>query len=116
MRPAARVARRTLLAVLPLAACSTWRVRPTPAAEAAPGASLVRVTLVGGRPVVLARARVAGDSLVGEEGTPPQRRAVALREVVRVEGREFSPARTLGVGWLALNAVAGVLLLVYLAG
>jgi hypothetical protein len=105
MRPAARVARRTLLAVLPLAACSTWRVRPTPAAEAAPAASLVWVTLVGGRPVVLARARVAGDSLV---------RAVALRDVARVEGREFSPARTLGVGWLALNAVAGVLLLVYL--
>ena len=65
--------------------------------------------------VQIARARVAGDSLIGEEGVPPQRRAFALREVTRVEGRRVSPLRTLGLGWLALNAAAGVLLLVFLA-
>ena len=116
MRPA-HVARLALVLALPLAGCATWHQHPTPTPGAAPSlATPARVTLADGRTAVLARARVAGDSLIGEEGVPPQRRAFALREVTRVEGRRVSPLRTLGLGWLALNAAAGVLLLVYLAG
>jgi hypothetical protein len=74
----------------------------------------VRVTLADGRALVLARAAVAGDSLVGEEGSPPKRRAVALREVTRVDARRISAVRTLGLGWLVLNALAGVAALAWL--
>jgi hypothetical protein len=113
MRPA-HVAR--LVLALPLAGCATWHQHPTLAPGAAASlATPARVTLADGRTAVLARARVAGDSIIGEEGDPPQRRSFALREVARVEGRRVSLVRTLGLGWLALNAAAGVLLLVFLA-
>ena len=115
----ARVPRRTgcvLVFTSMLAGCATWRPQPTLTPSAGSVATPARVTLTDGRTAVLRRATVVSDSVIGEEGNPAQRRAFALRDVARVEGRQVSLLRTLGLGRLVLTAAAGVLLLVYLAG
>lgn len=121
-RPARTLLARTLVAraalVLAAAGCRTWQplpVGPEGAAGAVPP-GLVRVTLVDGRVVAMADARVLGDSLVGrapeasagEEAAA--RRAVALREIRRVDRRRVEVLRTVGLvfsaAYIALNIAA----------
>ena len=102
--------RRVAFALASLAwisACSSWHRRDI-SAGVAPVISSdrpVRVTLVGGSVIVLLNPRVAGDSLIGEVGNQPQRMALALRDVSRIEDRRTSVART---GALTAGVTAGV--------
>lgn len=99
-----------------LAGCSTWRPQSLPAADAAALPPGSRVTLADGRVLVLDRAVVRGDSVVWSDGAPATRRAVAARDVVRVERRAVSAPRTLGAVWLGLNAAMLVVALALYAG
>ena len=103
---------RPLLPLLCLPSCHSWQRRDvaqlqvTPAA-AISGAHPVRVTHAGGSQIVLNRAEVVGDSVVGEVGTRPRRAAVAVADVRRVEERRVSgPRTTLLIAGIALGVVA----------
>jgi hypothetical protein len=99
-----------LLVAFPLAGCQSWRrtsVAPG-AVTALTGDHPVRVTRTDRSTFVLDRARVVGDSIVGETGRPAARVAVPISDVASVEERRVSAGRTLG-------AVAGGVGLVYAA-
>lgn len=107
------MARSGLLAVLILSVvqgCSSWTQQPL-TAGVAPVVSTerpVRVTRANGSMMVLTHPYLAGDSLVGEVGDPPQRAALPLRDIQRVEERRGSAGRTAGV----VGAGAGVVVIV----
>jgi hypothetical protein len=108
-----RAASRTsLLLVLALAACRTWRAAPLPVAGAPDRAvrGHLRATRADGSRVELARARVARDTLRGEprragdDGARPPV-AVPLDSLRRLETRRVSVARTLGLYFGVMGAV-----------
>jgi hypothetical protein len=97
-----------LAAALALAACSSWQGQPLP--EPAPGhvSYALRVQRSDGATVVLDRAAVTDDSVIGTAPRTHQRVAVARRDVRSVQGRHTN--------FLATTALtAGVTVLVVLA-
>lgn len=113
--PLRSVLRRAAAAALLLAsvpACSTTRTLAPPRPGAAPTGS-VDVVLTDGRRLQLTGVTSTADSLVGETGRPPGRRAVALRDVARVERRAISAGRTAALAAaIALGvAVVGAVIL-----
>ena len=94
-----------VLATLTFAACSSWHPATAPtAADSTTFVHDVRITRTDHSVLLLDRAQVVGDSLVGAAGGA--RVAVALRDIERVEERRPSPIRTTG---LVLGIVAGTL-------
>jgi hypothetical protein len=77
----------------------------------------VRITRTDGTSATLRQAAVSGDSLVGyADGDPPQRTAIALRDVARVDERRVDADRTGlavigGIVGLGVAALVGLLLL-----
>ena len=110
---------RPLLLLLYLPGCHSWQrrdvaqLRPDQA-PASSGSHPVRVTHAGGSKIVLNRAEVVGDSVVGEVGKRSERAAVAVADVRRLEERRVSGPRTallvagVAVGALALLIAAAV--------
>ena len=79
--------------------CTSWKQRPL-TAGVTPAFSTerpVRITRSDRSEIVLEHPRIEGDSLIGDVGNPPQRVAVALRDVQRIEDRSVSLARTGGL-------------------
>lgn len=106
------------VALLHLFSCTAWVIREGPPAStlAATGDG-VRVTTTDGRRFELARARVEGDSLVGERrarsgpgAVTDPRVALALDEVASVETREDSGRRTA----LLVGGILGGAILLFL--
>lgn len=94
-----------------LPGCHAWKRRDLPAGPAPAAVSdgrPVRVTRADGAVLVLHGARVAGDSLVGEAGTPPRRTAVALADVRTAEERRLSRGRTAALVVVTVGAVAAI--------
>jgi hypothetical protein len=99
------------IVVAGLAACTSWQVRPSPLRDLIvrqhPGR--VRLTVVGRDQVTLDEPVVQGDSLVGHVTQFPfftERAAFALRDIRRIEIREFDAGRTLALGGaVALAAI-----------
>jgi hypothetical protein len=90
---------RSLLLLLCLPGCHTWQRRDVAqlqpaAAPTISGSHPVRVTHAGGSKLVLNRAEVVGDSVVGEVGKRSERAAVAVADVRRLEERRVSGPRT----------------------
>lgn len=105
--------RRALL-VLPFAlalsagACHSWNAQTSPAPDvvaARNGRGTLRVTRRDQSVIVLTNAQVVGDSIVGTAGSPPQRAAVAVSDVERVDTRSVNAWKTGGL-------VVGTLLVV----
>ncbi|HEU4558253.1 MAG TPA: hypothetical protein VFS20_10400 [Longimicrobium sp.] len=97
--------RRALL-VLPFAlalsasACHSWHAQTGPAPEvvaAQDGRRTLRVTRRDQSVMVLANAQVVGDSIVGTTGSPPQRAAVAVADVQRIDRRGVNAFKTGGL-------------------
>ena len=116
MRPHVRP---LLLLLLCLPGCHSWQRRDVAQLHAAPtptisGSQPVRVTHAGGSRIVLNRAEVVGDSVVGEVGTRPHRAAVAVADVRRLEERHVSVPRTallvVGVAFAVFASVVTVAL------
>ncbi len=98
MRPLAFVLGAAVL--LSSVGCHYWQPEPTFPQRPAKHAEDVRVTLYDGTRFFLERATVEGDTLVGRAAQPdgtPGRRAVALSEIRKVEGRWLHPGRTGGL-------------------
>jgi hypothetical protein len=68
---------------------STWKQRPlaTNGALVISPEGPIRVTRRDGSVIVLQRPRVVGDSLTGDVGLPPERMALLLRDVQRIDER-----------------------------
>jgi hypothetical protein len=102
------------------AGCRSWQ--PSPIERVSPAtlanAKAVRVTRLDGSTLEIAGPQLAGDSLVGSVGSPPQRAAVALRDVQRLEERRVDAGRTGGLTaaiLLGALAVVGIIAAVALA-
>jgi len=113
--------RRTRLSIaaavcmLATGACHSWRTQPGPAPEAIGrlnGTGTVRVTRRDLSVLVISNPTVVGDSTVGSIGNPPQRAAVAVADVQRIDARRVSAAKT---GGLAVGTVVLVSALVIAA-
>ena len=91
---------RLLPLLLCVAGCHTWQhrdvanLRPAPAPIVFSGSYPVRVTRPDGSKIVLKRAEVVGDSVVGEVERRPRRAAMAVADVHRLEERHVSVPRT----------------------
>lgn len=106
------MSRRPRRFVLPIVflmvgSCYGYARRPTPApTPARRELGTVRLTLEDGGQLDLTAAFVQGDSVVGmTRQAPPQRQAVAVRQVARLESYGFRWART---GGLAIGIYVGV--------
>ena len=94
------------------AACQSWHPQTTPApqvVEQMNGRGTVRVFRRDQSVMVLSQPQVVGDSIVGTTGDPPQRAAVAVADVQRIDTRRVSATKTggLAVGTIVLvTAVA----------
>ena len=109
--------RRRSLAILPFAialsagACHGWNAQTSPAPEvvaAQNGRGTVRVIRHDQSTMVLANPQVVGDSIVGTAGDPPQRTAVALADVQRVDTRRVNAWKTGGLVFGTLLVVSAV--------
>lgn len=101
------------LLLLSAAACHSWRPQTTPApqvVEQMNGRGTVRIVRNDQSVMVLSEPRVEGDSIVGTTGTPPQRAAVAVADVQRIDTRRVSATKTggLAVGTIVLVSVIAV--------
>jgi len=99
--------------LLSTAACHSWRPQTTPApqvVEQMNGRGTVRILRRDQSVMVLSEPRVEGDSIVGTVGTPPQRAAVAVADVQRIDTRRVSATRTggLAVGTIVLVSVVAI--------
>jgi hypothetical protein len=116
-----------------VAGCRTWRpagpagvrspssdgMARAVAAASGPDAGPVRLITRSGEAVVLLAPSVERDSVVGAEARSGGRRAVALRDVGRVDGWRVSARRTLvavAVGALAAAATVYAALTAWTAG
>jgi hypothetical protein len=112
--PAVRQAIALLCLVSYLPACTGWHslaaTQPVPQTERDQS---FRVTLQDGTRLELRKARVRGDSLVGESGSKPVRTALALEQIKRIEDRRVDAGLTMsaifaGLG-LAVVVAAGTI-------
>jgi len=95
------------------AGCTSWHAQSSPAPEVVArmnGGGAVRLQRHDHSWLVLRGPRVEGDSIVGMAGSPPERTAVAVANVERIDARGMSATKTGGL------AVATVLLLIAVAG
>ena len=71
---------------------SIWKQLPlsTGVAPAISSERPVRVTRIDHSEIVLEHPRIVGDSLIGDVGNPPERMALLLRDVQRVDERSES--------------------------
>jgi len=114
-----RPALAAILFALSTAACHSWRPQATPtpqSIEQMNGRSTVRILRRDRSLLVLAGPRVAGDSIVGTAGTPPQRAAVAMADVERIETRKVSAGKTAGLVAGIYGVAALVVVLAAVAG
>ena len=101
-----------LLVVALLVSCHSWRVsdRPMPRALSEDDPEEVRVTLSDGSVTTFLGPRLEGDSLVGRTWKGGPERTVALADVVQVEVRKLSIAKTslltVGLGFTTLLVAA----------
>ena len=111
--------RMLLIASVLLQGCTSWRTVPS-STGVAPVLSTerpVRVSLSDGTVIVLESPRIAGDSLIGNLGNPPERLAVAMADVTALDERKVSVGRSaaaVGVGVGALTVLFGILILAVL--
>jgi hypothetical protein len=70
----------------------------------------VRVTRLDGTVIMLADPRVVGDSLIGNVGNPPERTALLLRDVRRLEERSVAGTASRSLAKTALQAAGAVVL------
>jgi hypothetical protein len=87
------------------AGCTSWHAQSSPAPEVVArmnGGGAVRVQRHDHSWVVLRGPRVEGDSIVGMAGSPPERTAVAVADVQRIDTRGVSATKT---GGLAVGAI-----------
>jgi hypothetical protein len=90
----------SLFLLLSLLGCHTWQgrdvanLRPAPAPIVFSGLYPVRVTRPDGSKIVIKRAEVVGDSIVGEVGTRPRGAVVAVSDVRHLEEQRTSSTRT----------------------
>ncbi len=102
------VALFALLAVLVLLqGCTSWQRRPfSPRETAAIRADRpVRVLQSNGTMVTLERSHVVGDSMIGDIERTDIRYAVALGDISRLEHKQISLGRTVGLPLVWLGAV-----------
>jgi len=120
VRPARRAGRsaRWLAAACVLASgCQSWHTQNVPvpqAIEARYSAGAVRITRRDQGVFEMRNPVLVGDSIIGLVGEPPQRHAIAVADVARVDARKVSATRTAGlvVGtYLVVVAVAVVAVL-----
>lgn len=113
----------SMLLVIHLGACATWRPSPVPPRQLIEQEqpSSVRVTLASGEVVTLEDPRMTGDSIAGLIGggfvndvyTDAELvAAVASRDVASMELRGFSAGRTFAAVALGAAAVVGVAILI----
>ena len=97
--------RMLLIASVLLQGCTSWRTVPS-STGVAPVLSTerpVRVSLSDGTVIVLESPRIAGDSLIGNLGNPPERLAVAMADVEGLAERNVSVGRSaaaVGGAWV----------------
>lgn len=97
-----------------VAGCTSWHTQSSPAPEVVTrlnGGGAVRVQRHDHSWVVLRAPRMEGDSIVGLAGSPPERTAVAVADVERIDARGVSAAKTGGLAAgtiLLLIAVLGI--------
>lgn len=102
------------LLVLSAGACTSWRTQPGPAPEAIGrlnGSGTVRVTRRDMSVLVMSAPMVVGDSIVGiASSEPPQRAAVAIADVQRIDAKRVSATKTggLAVGTVLIVSVVAV--------
>lgn len=96
-----------LALVAAVSACTGWHTERGPRIVPLNVAGTVRVTRHDGGIVMIDHARVVGDSIVGDYGSPGMHVAVATADVSRVDTRRVSAART---GGLTLGVVIVVAL------
>jgi len=109
---------RTLAAAALLAlsagACTSWRTQPGPAPEAIGrlnGSGTVRVTRLDRSVLVMSAPLVVGDSIVGiASNGQPQRVAVAIADVQRIDAKRVSATKTggLAIGTVLIVSVVAV--------
>jgi hypothetical protein len=120
MHPRLVVSAIVLLAAA-VSGCYRW-TRPAPPAPSTLGARTgqVRVTLTDGGQVLLYRARVQGDSLLGDTslvwGDLAPRAAIPLADIRALSIRQFSVGRTTLVAVSIPVAVVGMALLGWALG
>jgi hypothetical protein len=100
-----------VIALAGVTACTTWSRQSAPPAQVVsqhPGA-LVRVTRTDHSVITLRNASVVNDSLVGTTDDKARLRvAMPVADVVSVDTREVSAARTAGLGIGAVGVVLAV--------
>ncbi|HEU4560066.1 MAG TPA: hypothetical protein VFS20_19605 [Longimicrobium sp.] len=102
-----RTARRSILALcclLALGACRTWEDHSAPTPTAGRTLRAVRLTLVDGSEVVLKRAAISGDSIVGTAPQTKVQTAIALASVRKSEIRRIDPSSTFWTVFLGVVA------------
>jgi hypothetical protein len=111
----AKLARPIAAALLAVGgACSTWHGQrgPAPQVVAAHGGSRLRIVRQDQSVVELVEARVAGDSIVGLDGSSLRRVAVATSDVLWIGTRRVDLAHTAA---LAVGVVAALAVVAYFA-
>jgi len=102
------------LLVLSAGACTSWRTQPGPAPEAIGrlnGSGTVRLTRRDMSVMVMSAPLVVGDSIVGiSSSEPPQRVAVAIADVQRIDAKRVSATKTggLAIGTVLIVSVVAV--------
>jgi hypothetical protein len=102
-RPCFRALAASIALLIPLEGCHTWRIEQLQPEQAASPPRTMRVTLKNGEQQVLQDAVLKGDSLVGRYAgyqgfgythAPPERRALATRDIAWMEVTQPSGSRT----------------------
>jgi hypothetical protein len=102
-RPLFRTIAASIALLITLEGCHTWRVEPLEPEQAGSPPRTMRVTLKDGERQVLQDAYSKGDSVVGYYAgyrgfgyshPPPQRHALATRDIAKVEVTKPSAVRT----------------------
>ena len=100
-----------LVTSMPLTACHSWRPQhPVGSVPLVQYTNPVRLTMHDGRRVELTSARITGDSVHGtlRKGTGAAEAgsvSLHMRDVQRLEERQFSSGKTIGVAGAALVAL-----------
>ncbi len=101
-----------LLVTVSATGCHTWELEVLRPGQATQWTEPVRVVLTTGEEREFAAARVSRDTLFGtpERGSTDSTAAIPIRDVLRVQRREFSEDRTMSA-WARLSLVPAVVLL-----
>jgi hypothetical protein len=103
---------------LTLSGCSSWRLQEGPPRAAVEEANRltgpVRVTLYGGKSVVVYRPQVVGDSLFGvlNEKQRSVEFSVPTADIKRIESRKTDEAKSIATTFVVIGVLAGLVLLI----